>query len=67
MSLSVQHGRPEKDGLYLAGNKYGWRILEWFLGKWWHAGRTAMWPETALMTAFIGPLPDVPDPLEFDL
>ena len=52
---------PLDDGLYACRQWYGWRILQWHKGAWWHAGLGAKWPiaahgETGI-EAWIGPLP----------
>lgn len=55
-------GNPTKDGIYAARQYYGWRILEWHKGEWWHVGRAAKWPvgepgNIGGIEAHVGPLP----------
>lgn len=54
--MNIQHGKPVEPGLYAARQYYGWRILEWHEGEWWHERRTAKWGSTEI-EAFLGPLP----------
>jgi hypothetical protein len=50
-------GNPTEPGIYAARQWYGWRILEWHKGAWWHIGRASSWPKKAEIDAFVGPLP----------
>lgn len=56
MKIEATPGKPTEDGIYCARQWYGWRILEWWKGEWWHAGKTAKWGN-AEIEAYIGPLP----------
>jgi hypothetical protein len=73
--VNIEHGKPTEPGLYAARQWYGWRILEWHAGEWWHVGRSGKWG-SAEIEAFLGPLPviaknyvPIPAPavMEFDL
>lgn len=60
--MIVETGIPATPGIYACRQYYGWRILEWFDGAWWHVGRGAKWPIGAAgnlgeIEAHIGPLP----------
>lgn len=57
MKIEATLGEPTEDGIYAARQWYSWRILEWWKGAWWHAGRSAPWPASAPIEAHIGPLP----------
>lgn len=53
---------PAEPGIYACRQYYGWRILEWHDGAWWHVGRSAKWPIAATgnkmgIDSYIGPLP----------
>jgi hypothetical protein len=36
MTIENSAGRPEKPGLYAAEIYFGWKLLEWHDGAWWH-------------------------------
>lgn len=62
MKIEATLGNPVEPGIYAARQWYGWRILEWHNGEWWHTGRSAKWPSGApggkpSIEAHIGPLP----------
>lgn len=57
MKIEPSLGNPTEDGIYAARQWYGWRILEWHNGEWWHIGRASAWPKKAEIDAFVGPLP----------
>lgn len=72
----VFHGagdeEPITNGVYVALIYWGWKLLEFHDGVWWHPTKTSRWgagdPER-----WVGPLPErepspnVNVPLEFDL
>jgi len=72
---AILNDTPTQPGIYAARQWYGWRILEWHEGAWWHIGRVSAWPKRAEIDAFVGPLPvisrdySVPEKpvMEFDL
>ncbi|MBA3831636.1 MAG: hypothetical protein H0X34_07045 [Chthoniobacterales bacterium] len=57
MKIEATLGNPTENGIYAARQWYGWRILEWHKGEWWHTGKVAQWPFNAEIDAHIGPLP----------
>lgn len=58
MKLEATLGAPAEDGLYAARQWYGYRILEWHKGEWWHPGLQSKWGKTEI-EAHIGPLPTI--------
>jgi hypothetical protein len=34
---------PTKDGLYAVEIHFGWKLLEWYAGAWWHLQRVGRW------------------------
>jgi hypothetical protein len=56
VKIEATLGNPTEDGIYAARQWYGWRILEWWKGEWWHAGKSAKWGN-AEIEAYFGPLP----------
>lgn len=63
---------PTEPGIYVAEVYFGWKILEWKDGSWWHPGAVGKWTAHAPVQ-WVGPLPDrlgmdKPKPtLEYDL
>jgi hypothetical protein len=55
VKLEATLGSPSEPGLYAARQWYGWRILRWHEGAWWHDGLSAKFG--AEVEAYIGPLP----------
>jgi hypothetical protein len=41
--MTVEHsqGRPETEGLYAVEIHFGWKLLEWYAGAWWHMRASA--------------------------
>lgn len=73
--MSVGAGKAEKpqhEGVYAVEVYFGWKLMEWHAGDWWHTGRSGRW--TACQPVqWVGPLPDriggegAPPKREFDL
>lgn len=73
--MSVPHGTetPTTNGLYCAEIYFGWKLLEWKDGAWFHMGGIGRWT-AGIPKQWVGPMPEViggnPLPkatLEFDL
>lgn len=72
--VSVATGEPLTNGVYAAEVYFGWKLLEWKDGEWWHVGCPGRWTATAPVQ-FVGPLParvcpekpKAPAAQEFDL
>lgn len=71
----VAHGTetPTANGLYCAEIYFGWKLLEWKDGAWFHTGGLSRWT-AGIPKQWVGPMPEVMggDPLpkaklEFDL
>lgn len=70
--VDVGLGSPTHEGLYAAKIYWGWKLLEWKKGEWWHPDAVARW--TADVPAqWVGPLParmnrrEAKPAMEFDL
>ena len=48
--------KPDKDGLYVAEVYFGWKILQWHKGEWWHTDLVGKWTASDPVQ-FVGPLP----------
>lgn len=63
-------GSPTHEGLYAAEIYFGWKLLEWKKGEWWHPDAVARW-SADVPAQWVGPLParkyDKKASLEFDL
>lgn len=62
-------GFPTYDGLYAAEIYYGWKLLEWRKGVWWHPECVGPW-KADVPARWVGPLParrNKKPALEFDL
>lgn len=70
----MKHGgllgaEPAENGLYAAEVYFGWKILQWHAGKWWHTELTGRWTASKPVQ-WLGPLPPLMGPKpkqEFDL
>lgn len=49
--------RPETPGLYAAEIYFGWKLLEWHDGAWWHEAKVGRWM-AGDPVQWVGPLPD---------
>lgn len=47
---------PTENGLYLTEVFYGWKVLQWHDGGWWHSELVGRWTATPPVQ-WIGPLP----------
>lgn len=56
--MTVEHsqGRPETEGLYAVEIHFGWKLLEWYAGVWWHMARVGRWMADD-PAQWVGPLP----------
>jgi hypothetical protein len=62
-------GQPTTDGVYVAEVYFGWKILAWRGGEWWHETHVGRWTASVPMQ-WVGPLPGrkgQPAKMEFDL
>jgi hypothetical protein len=57
---------PTISGLYCAEVYFGWKLLEWHEGAWWHQGLRSRWTAGEPIQ-FIGPMPKLSTDMEFDL
>lgn len=48
---------PIADGLYAAEVYFGWKLLEFAFGEWWHPSKVGKWTAGAPVQ-WVGPLPD---------
>jgi hypothetical protein len=48
--------RPEIEGLYVVEIHFGWKLLEWHAGAWWHIARVGRWMADDPVQ-WVGPLP----------
>jgi hypothetical protein len=49
-------GRPDRPGLYAAEIYFGWKLLEWHDGAWWHEAKVGRWMADDPVQ-WVGPLP----------
>lgn len=49
--------RPLDEGLYAAEVYFGWKLLEWHDGAWWHEAKVGRWMACDPVQ-WVGPLPD---------
>lgn len=52
-----REGTPVDDGLYVAEVYFGWKILAWCDGEWWHAAHVGRWTASEPIQ-WVGPLPE---------
>lgn len=59
---------PEWPGLYAAEIYFGWKLLEWHDGAWWHPAKVGRWM-AGDPVQWVGPLPEriAVKQTEFDL
>lgn len=50
-------GFPTSEGLYAAEVYFGWKLLHWRDGQWWHPEHTGRWT-AGEPHQWVGPLPD---------
>jgi hypothetical protein len=50
-------GRPTREGTYAAEVYFGWKILDWKDGAWWHSSLTGRWMANDPVQ-WVGPFPD---------
>lgn len=51
-------GRPTVEGIYAAEVYFGWKLLEWKDGAWWHLALVGRWTATKPVQ-WVGPLPQL--------
>jgi hypothetical protein len=46
MKLDVSHAMPDptEEGSYAAEVYFGWKLLDWKDGQWWHENCSGRWP-----------------------
>lgn len=49
-------GGPPENGIYAAEVYWGWKLLEFHNGDWWHLDRVARWMGGPI-EQWVGPLP----------
>ncbi len=49
-------GSPIHEGLYIAEVYFGWKLLEWKKGEWWHQSQVGRWTAN-VPVQWVGPLP----------
>lgn len=52
----ASHNAPDADGLYAVEIYFGWKLLEWKDGSWWHTNTNARWMAGDVVQ-WVGPLP----------
>ena len=57
----MKHGgmlgaEPTEAGLYVAEVYFGWKILQWHEGAWWHTELVSRWTASKPVQ-WLGPLP----------
>lgn len=55
--LSVAVGKPAFEGLYACEVYFGWKLLEWYNGEWWHGERVGRWTASTPVQ-WVGPFPE---------
>lgn len=57
--MSIQHSRgtPDVEGLYAAEIHFGWKLLEFHDGAWWHMAKVGRWMADDPVQ-WVGPLPE---------
>lgn len=53
---SLETGQPIEDGVYVAEVYFGWKILSWRAGEWWHEDFVGRWASDVPLQ-WVGPLP----------
>lgn len=48
---------PNTEGLYATEIHFGWKLLEWHAGAWWHVAKVGRWMADDPVQ-WVGPLPD---------
>jgi hypothetical protein len=56
MSVENGAGRPTEEGLYAVEIYFGWKLLEWYAGDWWHEAKVGRWM-AGNPAQWVGPLP----------
>ena len=54
--VDVGVGSPLHNGLYVAEIYWGWKLLEWKNGEWWHPDCAGRW-SAGIPVQWVGPLP----------
>lgn len=63
---------PPYEGLYVIEVYFGWKLMEYRKGEWWHPGGVGRWT-SCVPVQWVGPLParkfshEVKPDMEFDL
>jgi hypothetical protein len=59
--MSVEAGttraKPSRPGLYAVEVYFGWKLLQWRDGEWWHPEHTGRW-SACEPHQWLGPLPE---------
>jgi hypothetical protein len=50
-------GPPTVNGLYVVEIHFGWKLLEWYAGAWWHMAKVGRWMADDPVQ-WVGPLPE---------
>jgi hypothetical protein len=48
---------PTVDGVYVVEVYFGWKILQWHKGEWWHTDLVGRWTASTPVQ-WVGPLPE---------
>lgn len=58
--MSVPHDTttPTENGTYCAEVYFGWKLLDWKDGAWWHPGYVSRWT-AGITKQWVGPMPAV--------
>lgn len=55
--MPAQEGFPVTEGLYAVEVYFGWKLLHWRDGQWWHPEHTGRWT-AGEPHQWVGPLPE---------
>lgn len=58
MTIAAQTGAPTENGVYAAEVYFGWKILAWRDGEWWHESFVGRWTASEPVQ-WIGPFPEL--------
>lgn len=58
MWKSSDRPEPPTNGTYVCEVYFGWKILEWKDGEWWHPNTVGRWTASEPLQ-WVGPLPDL--------
>lgn len=54
--MKIGTENPTEDGTYVAEVYFGWKILAWRSGEWWHEAHVGRWT-ASVPVQWLGPLP----------